>query len=422
MFKLFPLALALTFLNPTQPSALQEFKLLQQQQEAAKKAGDSGKVVTLALQVQALLNHAPDAILDTAESYAHAGDAKNALASLQLFADLGQVSEDIVRGQDKSFSAFQNDPRFQATLGRFAKNKTPVSRADTAFVLSDSGLLTEDIDYDLDSRSFLISSVIEKKIIRVTPDGKSADFAHSPSNWPVLALKIDASRHLVWATEVAMNDFVFAPKSDWGRSAVLCFDLHTGKLLRRIDGPPSTALGDMFLSTGGVPILSDGDGGGIYILRGDRMERIDTGDFISPQTAARHPDGKHIFVPDYARGIGVLDLSAGSVRWLNQSSPPKFALNGIDGLYFDRGWLIATQNGSSPERVIRFHLSNDLTNVVSEEIIERAAPALGDPAHGVVVGDDFYYIANSGWSKLDDHGTLKPGSKLTPARVMRFHL
>jgi hypothetical protein len=44
------------------------------------------------------------------------------------------------------------------------------------------------------------------------------------------------------------------------------------------------------------------------------LERLDDGDFISPQTPAMHRDGKHVFVPDYARGIGVLEVATKQVR------------------------------------------------------------------------------------------------------------
>ncbi|HEX8814026.1 MAG TPA: hypothetical protein VF753_00850 [Terriglobales bacterium] len=404
-----------------QPSAVEKFKDLQQRQQTAERSGDRKEALRIAVEMQALLNNAPDAILNTAEAYANAGNKENALAALQQFADLGQSEDSILRGEDKTLSSFQKDPGFQSILKRLAENNTPISNGETAFVLSDPGLLAEDIDYDPASHSFLITSVLEKKIIRVTPDGHSTDFAHSPSNWPILAIKLDSGRNLVWATEVAMTDFVFTPKSEWGRSAVLCFDLRSGKLLHRVEGPPGASLGDMVLSANGDPVVTDGDDGRIYLVRGDPMERIDKGDFISPQTPTRHPDGKHIFVPDYARGIAIFDTTTGGVSWLNPSSPPKFALNGVDGLYFDRGYLIATQNGTSPQRVIRFRLSGDFGTVVSEELIERSTHSL-DPTHGVTLGDNFYYIANSGWSQLDDHGNLKPGSKLTPARLMRFHL
>ncbi len=236
----------------------------------------------------------------------------------------------------------------------------------------------------------------------------------------MLAIKIDVARKLVWATEVALDGFTVAPQSDWGHSAVLCYDLETGKLHSRIDGPPHSALGDMVLTRDGTPIVSDGDGSGVYHVNGTKLERLDHGDFISPQTSATHPDGKHAFVPDYLRGIGVVDVASGKTTWL--ASEGKYALNGIDGLYFADGALIATQNGTSPERVIRFQLNSTLDGIVSEQIIERATPTLGDPTHGVIVGDFFYYIANSGWDVLDDHGNLKAGSKMTPARIMRFAL
>jgi hypothetical protein len=117
------------------------------------------------------------------------------------------------------------------------------------------------------------------------------------------------------------------------------------------------------------------------------------------------------------RGIGLLDLETKQVQWLPMAG--KFALSGIDGLYFSAGKLIAVQNGTSPERVVIFALDSTLTNIASETIIERLSETLGDPTHGVVIGADFYYIANSGWDTLDDHGTVKPDAKITPPRVMR---
>jgi hypothetical protein len=165
--------------------------------------------------------------------------------------------------------------------------------------------------------------------------------------------------------------------------------------------------------------VSDGSGGGVYRVTEKRLERIDDGAFISPQTPTLHPDGKYLFVPDYARGIGILDQATGHVEWLDQG---QHAVNGIDGLYYDHQYLIATQNGTSLERVIRFRLDSSLSRIVSEEIIERSTATLGDPTHGVVVGNFFYYIANSGWSEVDDHGDLKAGAKLTPAEIMRFRI
>jgi hypothetical protein len=405
-------------------SAAEEFAYLQQIADSAQKSGDHQARLRSILDMVKLLNGAPDAVEASAEAYAEAGDTEHALTALSQFADLGQADDNLLQGKNKNFSQLEKSPEYQRILERFRVNERAVSLSEKAFSIPDAGLLTEDIDYDPTTKSFLITSVLEKKIIRITAEGKATDFAQSPSHWPMLALKIDAVRKLVWATEVALNGFSVAPKSDWGRSSVLCFDLQTGALRRRIEAATPVALGDMALTPDGIPIVSNNDGS-VYEVKNDKLERIDDGDFISPQTPVMHPDGNHVFVPDYARGIGLLDLTTKRVTWLGQETTEraptaKFALNGIDGLYLYGKSLIATQNGTSPERVIRFRLNSTLTNIDSEQIIEQATPTLGDPTHGVIVGDFFYYIANSGWDKLDEHGDLRPGLAMSPPRIMRF--
>jgi hypothetical protein len=403
-----------------QKSAVEEFARLQEMAASAHKSGDHPARLHYILDMVKLLNGAPDAVEASAEAYAEADDTEHSLAALNRFADLGQADNNLLQGKNKNFAQFEKLPQYQRILERFHANESPVSLAEKTFAISDAGLLAEDIDYDSTTKSFLITSVLEKKIIRVTADGKASDFAQSPSHWPMLAVKVDAAHKLAWATEVAVNEFAAVPKGDWGRSAVLCFDLESGALRRRIEGTGHTAFGDMVLTSRGIPIVSDGDGGDVYEVKNDKLKRIDDGDFISPQTPVMHPDGNHVFVPDYVRGVGLLDLNTKHVTWL--ASADKFALNGIDGLYLHGEWLIATQNGTSPERVIRFRLNSTLTSIDFEQIIDQSTPTLGDPTHGVIVGDFFYYIANSGWDKLDEHGDLKQGSTMSPAHVMRFSL
>jgi len=407
-------------------TAIEQLQDLRKQAHAAIAAGDQKKRVELVLEIQKLVHNSPASLETLAQAYAAAGDNDKAIAALDQFADMGQSDDEMLQGKDKTFSQLHALPAYQVVLKKFAENEKSVSQAETAFVLSDANLLAEDIDYDPRTKSFLITSVLEKKIVRVTQDGKTADFAKSPSGWPMLAIKVDAQRNRVWATEVALDGFKSVPSKDWEKSAVLCFELSSGKLLRRIEGPPKSALGDMTLTSQGDAIVSDGEGGGVYRAQGESLQRLDHGDFISPQTPAMHPDGKYVFVPDYTRGIGLLNLASKEVTWLASSGSKPYALGGVDGLYFDqRGnhrWLILTQNGASPERVLRLQLDSTLTHVVSEEVIERSTPTLGDPTHGVIVGDSFYYIANSGWNQLDDHGALLPGASLTPPRIMRFRL
>jgi hypothetical protein len=411
----------------TGSTAVEEIAQLERQAHDAHVAEDKRGYLDAVLKIRRLLNDAPDAIEATARAYAEAGENEHALAALKEFAAMGQADDELLGGKDKAFAALHDLPGYEAVLEQFRRNKTAVGRSERAFTLADAGLVAEDIDYDPQSKTFLITSVLEGKIVRAKASGQLSAFASSPSGWPMLAIKVDAKRNRVWATEVALDGFTAAPKSDWGRSAVVCFDLETGKVLSRIDGPPHSALGDMALRPAGIPIVSDGGGGGVYKVQDGRLVLVDGKDFISPQTPVVLPGGNLVAIPDYARGIGMLDLKSGQVQWVNHEAEgdqggAKVALNGVDGLYYADGALILTQNGTSPERVVRMKLDGSKTRVVSEEVIERATATLGDPTHGVVVGDWFYYIANSGWDALDEHGDVKAGKRLSPGIVMRFRL
>lgn len=407
-------------LAQTPDSALSQFQRLRQQLHDSHAHNDWQANLRYARSLRELLNGAPGSQLEVARAELQLGETEAGLSDLAVFARMGQTFDPAhIFPNIASLPAAAALHNLQQNL---EANNRAISRASTAFVLADPTLLAEDIDYDSHSRRFFISSVRLGKIVTTDLRGVTRDFAKASDGWPLLALKVDTRRGRLWATEVALQGFDFAPKADWGRSALICYDLKDGKLLQRVEGPSGSALGDMLLTPMGDVIVSDGDGGGVYRLRpdGSALERLDAGDFISPQTAAPHPDGRRLFIPDYVRGIGVLDPTSRHVEWLPMMG--RFALNGIDGLYATRGALVAVQNGTAPERVVMFRLNDSASEIVSEDIIERASRTLGDPTHGVIVGTTFYYIANSGWDAIDEHGKLKPGGRLSPARVMRAEL
>jgi hypothetical protein len=419
------LALALTLAGLSgQPAktASEQADELEQKAQAAAKAGDHKVRIAADLELLHLLNGSPIVVEALARAYAGSGDAQGALVELNKFADLGQTDEALLGGSDQRYSTIQTLPDFKKVLERLSANQAPVSLSSMAFVLPDADLLPEDIDYDADSRSFLVTSILKRKIIRVQAGGSATDFAVSPDGWPMVAIKIDNVRRRVWATEVAFDGLALAPATAWGQSAVLCFDLLTGKLVQRVAGPMHSSLGDMILARDGDPIVSDGDKGILYRVSNGRMLEINKMDFISPQTPTRTPSGEQLFVPDYVRGIARFDLKTGHVSWLNREGADKVATNGIDGLYSYGHSLIATQNGSSPERVVLFALDSTQTHITSARVIEQAASPGCDPTHGVIVGDNFVYIANSGWANLDEHGKLKNGMKFTKAVVMSYKL
>lgn len=361
--------------------------------------------------MRAFLNDSPLSNLEIARAELQIGDAKAAAVATKRFLAMGQVNAIL---SSPEFAQIRSDLH-----DAMKANESVVSNARPAFVFSDRGLLPEDVDYDSKSKRFFVTSILQKRIVTMDANGAERDFAVSPDHWPMVAVKVDAGRRILWATEAAFDGFAIVPKSDWGRSVLLEYDLDRGTLISRTEGPPHSNLGDMVLAENGDPIVSDGDGGGIYRMHDGALTRIDHGDFVSPQTLAVCPHSAYAYVPDYVRGLAMMNLTTGSVRWL--STQGHYDLDGIDGLYCRDNTLIATQNGASPERVVAFELDRTGSKVISQRIIERAG-GLGDPTHGVFVGDAFYFIVNSGWDSLDDQGRLKPGASLTPGGIMGVDL
>jgi hypothetical protein len=412
-----PLALVA---QPLKQSALEQFARLQDELRRTHDGGDTTPYLATSQTMYSFLNGSPRATLQLMSAETAAGKVDDALRSFAQFVAMGQANEEVLKA--KSFDPLRGLPAYLSLYAGMAANATSASTASEAFRLESTVLIPEDIDYDPAAKRFYISTVLGKQILRMDMAGHTELFAGAPDQWPMMAIKVDSRRRVLWATEVALDGFAFTAKEDWGRSAILQFDLRSGKLMHRFEGPPKAALGDMALDVQGDAIVSDGERGGVYRVSRKTLGvvRIDNGDFVSPQTPAALPDGKHLLVPDYVRGIGVLDLGTKHVVWIPMDG--KHALTGIDGLYVYGDSLIATQNGTSPERVVQLTVNATFTRVLSESIVERATPTLGDPTHGVVVGDYLYYIANSGWDSLDDHGVVKEGKTMTAPIIMRARL
>jgi sugar lactone lactonase YvrE len=400
--------------------AIEQFRRLQEELRRSREAADGPLSVRIADEQQHLLNGSPLSLLELARAQVLSGDLGSATGHVAEFVHMGQFSALLESSQE--FAPLRGLAAYPSIREVMHGNTSQVSLATVAIRLSSTTLLAEDVDYAAQTKRFYVTSIREKRIVSVNADGSLETFASAPDDWPMLAIKIDGRRHVVWATEAALHGLIFSAQEQWGRSAVLAYDLRTAKLLRRIEAPRGSALGDMTVSANGDVLVSDGEGGGLYRVRADadHMERMDAGDFISPQTPAILPDGNQVLVPDYVRGLAVLDLRSRQVRWLEARG--RFALAGIDGLNLDRGILLAVQNGASPERVVAFKLDTSVSRIEATTVLERATVSLGDPTHGVIVGRDYYYIANSGWDMIDGRGAMKPGAQPTEPLLMRIPL
>jgi hypothetical protein len=399
--------------DPPKTTARAQLESLRDKVRAAHARGDGPAYLAESQKMSRLLNDSPNGMLQVMSAQAFAGDSGGALDSFAAFVRMGQSNRQVFEA--KSFDALRSSPRYLALQAEMAKNADAIASASAVFRMPEPSMVPEDIDYDPSTRRFYLTSVMNHNVLACATDGGCRVFIRARDPWPMMALKVDSHRRTLWATAVALKGFKSVPEASWGTSLVLLYDLDSGRLLHRVPGRTGTTLGDMTLTVDGDAIIADNEGG-LYRLNRKTLlfDRLDGGEFISPQTPAMCPDQRCVFVPDYVRGIAILDLETRQVSWLPSNG--LHALSGIDGLYLDGRTLVATQNGTAPERVVRFTLDPTLKHVESESIIERATPTLGDPTHGVIVNSTFYYIANSGWDRLEDDGT--PKSRTTPSRPL----
>ena len=117
------------------------------------------------------------------------------------------------------------------------------------------------------------------------------------------------------------------------------------------------------------------------------------GTIQGPNGLATTPDGRWLYVSDYAGFIFRVDMATKAV--IRLLAPPDVALYGIDGLALHKGTLIGVQNGVEPARVVRLDLSPDGTRISAARIIDMNQPRVAEPTIGVVAGDMYYYVANS---------------------------
>jgi hypothetical protein len=211
--------------------------------------------------------------------------------------------------------------------------------------------------------------------------------------------------------------------ADSGRTALLCFDTTDGRQIVRVelfrDGNPHV-LGDLTIGRDGTVYVTESLGGGVYALRPGRSQ-LDTlaksGSFGSPQTPVVTPDGRRLLIPDYPRGIASLDLGTRRITWLPK--PRTLGASGIDGLYLYDTHLIAIQNGWSVKRILWLDLDADLTRIERWRVLEQGTPWLGEPSHGQVGRDGFYFLANTGWDRVNANEQLVTGGDAQPPLILK---
>jgi sugar lactone lactonase YvrE len=388
---------------------------------AAHKAHDYAAMEAAADEILAELPGYPLVIYLQAEARAGLHDTSGTLKALTQLADMG-LYFDIDKTAE--FAALHEDSGFKALQTRFTANQVQTGRVTPAFSLSEPDFIPEGLDHDPKSGDFFVASVHLRKILRVHA-GKASVFATQDTGlWSVMGLRVDAAHGALWAVSSALPQMQGYDASLDGKSALFRFDLKSGALQDKYAAADGAAhqFNDLCVAPDSKVYVADSSGGVYVLAPGQKIltALVATHDLRSSQGLALSADGRHLYVADYALGLYAYDLSDGHLTRL--TTPGNITGFGIDGLYRYGHSLLATQNGVTPQRVIRFDLDGSGLNVVSARILDANDPRVPEPTLFTVVGDTLYLVANSQWSRFDEHNQLPPVAQLQAPAIVQLPL
>ena len=395
-----------------------------QQAAAAYKAKDYASAIDNLKKALELIPDHPTLFYNIAAISTLQGKKTEAIASLSRVADMGLA---LRPENDPDFESIKDTAEFKAILKRFEDNKAPLVKSSTAFTIHEKGLITEGLAYDPVEETFFVSSVHKRKILIVSKSGEVKTMAAEQDGLlSVLGMRVDSTRRHLWVTTTAFPQMLNFKKEEDGTSAVFKFDLRTKKLVKKYvlsNSGKKHALGDLTVQSNGDVFATDSLSPAVYVIRQQRDEIelfLEDPGLVSPQGLAFSNDERHLFMADYSTGLFDIDVKTKKVIHLAPLAGA--TLLGIDGLYFHKGSLIGVQNGVAPQRIIRVVLAEDFGRVERLEVLEANNPVFLEPTLGVLVKDDFFFIANSQWPLIDENGKLAADDKLQEPVVLKMNL
>ncbi|MDB4907113.1 MAG: hypothetical protein JWO05_1897 [Gemmatimonadetes bacterium] len=338
-----------------------------------------------------------------------ARDTSGVIAGLTAFADLG-LARDF--SADSSFAPWLRQPDVEQAVQRIARNGVPMVASAPIARLLDSTFFPEGMDADARTGRFYVGSVRHRTIAEVSPDGQVRELLprDAPGMGAILGVRAAPDGNFVWATTSGLPYSEGYTAGDSAIASLLKVRRSDGAIVRRWSLPVVNGghvLGDLAIGPQGDVWMTDSSQPVLYRLRpnGDTLEAIRSPLFRSLQGMAPTPDGRTVYVADYAHGL--LRVDAATHRVTHLLDAPRSTSLGCDGIAWDRGAIVAVQNGTSPARIMRFVLDAAGTRIVSADLLDRNTGVADEPTIGAVVGGKFVYVANSQWEKYDEAGVRR---------------
>jgi WD40 repeat protein len=321
----------------------------------------------------------------------------------------------------------QSDPAPGFQLGDSVTMPTTAVNAghdsQLAFHLAEKDLLPESIAFDPKNGSFYVGSTRKGKVIRVDAKGAAHEFIAPRQDglWMVIGIKAHPTRRVLWVCSFDGGNLEGHKASKTNASGVFTFNLDTGKLIRKwvLDAP-----GEVH-GFNDVTLTRDNDAYVTHMFNEAAIYRITHTDqklelFLKTEGLTDingitlSPDERTLFVAGN-EGVQAIDVATKRARLITPTEGQPMTV--IDGLYYYNGGLLGIRGNS----INWYQLDDNATRVVVTNILEKDHPLMDIPTTGVLVGDEFYYVAASMVDAVKPDGTIPPG-RLSESPILKLKL
>lgn len=353
----------------------------------------------------------PGALFNKAFAEALDGDADAAMETLGRLVEKG-----IDYGVENvdAFAPLQQHPVWGSYKANIAAIRIPVGEADVSARFDQPDFIPEGIAV-AEGGGVVLGSIRHGQLLIEAHDSEPlviGPFGH----WSVFGMRFD-DREGLWFASSRVPQYSGISDLSAYMAGLYRLNLDMLEVDRHARLPVNEndqVLGDLVIASDDTIYTTDSVDGPVYrfsISENEFSTLVPKGVLGSPQGLVLDASGEYLYVADYIGGLYRVRLNDGNTERL--SVPTDISDYGIDGLYRHGDRLIAIQNGIQPHRVVALTLSADGLAIESVEVLAMNLPEFDEPTLGTVVGDDFYFVANSHWNRFDENNEL-PGDLSGP--------
>lgn len=279
-----------------------------------------------------------------------------------------------------------------------------------------SGLLFESITYDGNDQAFLMGSIRDGSIIKISAkDGKITTLVPATEGgmsgpWAVQDIGVDENKDLMWVASSSVPRYGKFTKENLGMAGVFKYQLSTGKLLDSYllpsNNKPHLITSLDLTHKGEVFFIETYKSSALKLnQKAKKIEVVfNAPKFANMKSLAVDEAGEKVFFNDFDQGLFVADV--GTKKFYSLGNQETLNTIGISDVMYNNNTVYFIQSNTSPQRLMQLDLDKSKVAVAKVLPLEASHPKFDFPSFGLAIGDHIYYIANSQVPKTSPVGGL----------------